>query len=596
MKRLALLAIAALGATLAFAAAADARRTTRLRAFSTCSQLVRYGVAHAPRPRLIPPPVPAPSLPPITGGGESGGDTGAPAPAAGGGEGEGTNVQEPGVDEPDIVKTDGRTLFAVANGRLRAVDATSAEPRLLDSIALPVGDSQLLLHGSRMLVTTGRYSGGTILEEIDVSDPADLKLSRSLTVDGELLSSRMHAGTARVVLGARPQALDGLFPIFAPGVARAAASRPRVSRKVSRWLPKGRFRSRISGRRWTRRLVGCRSVRRPSSFSGLDMLTVLTIDLDKGLWATDRDAILSDAETVYASASSLYVATRRLSANGTYGDTTSIHRFDASTPRSTSYAGSGAIPGELLNQFSLSEQDRILRVAATAGDQSESRVITLETRGGTLTEIGRVGGLGHGERIYAVRFIGDLGYVVTFRQVDPLYVVDLSDPAHPAVRGELKINGYSAYLHPIGDDLLLGVGLDATSTGRRRGVQLSLFDVADPAHPARLAQQSLGGDESTTPVEYDHHAFLWWPAGHLAVLPVSDYDPTGDPSAGARALRVDRSGITVAGLIPARSFASGERAMPLRAVIIGGALWTVSDAGADRADPATFALTGWVPF
>jgi hypothetical protein len=596
MKRIALVLLLAVTAPVALASSADAKRSVRLRAFSSCAQLVRYGVAHAPRPVLVPrAPTPVPSLP------VSGGDQGAGAPAAGGGEsggaeGEGTNVQEPGVDEPDTIKTDGRTLFAIAGGALQSV-ATGGEPRRLDVLRLPGGDSEMLLHGSRLLVMTARYGQGTILQEIDVSDPAQLKLSRSLTVDGELLSSRMHDGTARVVLGARPRALVGLpVPIAVDTPVAAAAARPRVSRKVSRWLPQGRFRSRISGRRWTRRLVGCHAVRRPKAFSGLDMLTVLTIDLDKGLWATDRDAILSDAETVYASARSLYVATRRISSSGAPGDTTSIHRFDASTPRRTTYAASGAVAGELLNQFSLSEAGDVLRVATTAGDRSESRVITLTQRGGALAELGRVGGLGRGERIYAVRFIGDVGYVVTFRQVDPLYTVDLSDPAHPAVRGELKISGYSAYLHPIGDGLLLGVGQDATASGLRRGVQLSLFDVADPAHPARLAVRALGGDSSSTDVEFDHHAFLWWPQGSLAVLPVSDYGADEKPVAGAKALHVDRSGITELGSVPAAFLPSGERAVPERAVVIAGALWTVSEAGAGRADPATLAPTGWVPF
>jgi hypothetical protein len=616
MKRLALVVLAALAVSAASAPGADARRTTRLRAFGSCAQLVHYGVAHAPKPVAVPR-VPSPA--PVTGGGETGGPApAAPVPAAGddsGGsvEGEGTNVQEPGVDEPDTIKTDGHTLFAISGTTLQSVAATGADPRLLDSRSLPDGDSEMLLHGSRLLVTTSLWAGGTLLEEIDVSDPAHLSLSRTLKVEGRLLSSRMHDGTARVVLGERPLALVGL-PVPMPAIGLAGvdtatvAARPRVSRKIGRWLPQGHFRSRISGRRWTRKLVGCRGVRHPSSFSGLDMLTVLTIDLDKGLWATDRDAILSDAETVYASATSLYVATRQLSASGVYGDTTSIHRFDAATPRSTSYAASGAVPGELLNQFSLSEQGKVLRVATTAADQSESRVITLEQRGSTLAELGRVGGLGHGERIYAVRFIGDVGYVVTFRQVDPLYTVDLADPAHPAVRGELKISGYSAYLHPIGGDLLLGVGQDATASGLRKGVQVSLFDVADPAHPARLAQRSLGGDNSSTPVEYDHHAFLWWPTGHLAVLPVSEYTPDGGFVSGAKGLHVERSGITEIGTIvpPGSSSGGGGGIVPPvadsgdagidRAVIIDGALWTVSPGGAGRADPATLTPNAWVPF
>ena len=98
--------------------------------------------------------------------------------------------------------------------------------------------------------------------------------------------------------------------------------------------------------------------------------------------------------------------------------------------------------------------------------------------GGELREVGRVGGLGKGEQIYAVRFIGHVSYVVTFRQVDPLYTVDLSDPTNPRVRGELKILGYSAYLHPVGDGVLLGVGQDASGQGRIRGTQISLFDIS----------------------------------------------------------------------------------------------------------------------
>ena len=142
--------------------------------------------------------------------------------------------------------------------------------------------------------------------------------------------------------------------------------------------------------------------------------------------------------------------------------------------------------------------------------------------GSVLETLGRVGGLGKGERIYAVRFVGDKGYVVTFRQVDPLYTLDLSDKDDPKVLGELKILGYSAYLHPVSDDLLLGVGQDATEQGRRLGTQLSLFDVSDLRRPVRRAQASLGANSSTS-AEFDPHAFLFWKPANLAVIPLSDY-------------------------------------------------------------------------
>ena len=119
---------------------------------------------------------------------------------------------------------------------------------------------------------------------------------------------------------------------------------------------------------------------------------------------------------------------------------------------------------------------------------------TLEERDGRLVQIGAVGGLGEGERIFAVRFIDDTAFVVTFRQTDPLFTIDLSNPRAPRKVGELHVNGYSAYLHPVGDGRLLGIGRDADDQGNTRGLQLSLFDVSDLAHPRRLARQTLADD------------------------------------------------------------------------------------------------------
>ena len=128
--------------------------------------------------------------------------------------------------------------------------------------------------------------------------------------------------------------------------------------------------------------------------------------------------------------------------------------------------------------------------------------------------------MGRGERIGAVRYIGDRAYVVTFAEVGALYVVDLSGPAEPAVRGELKIPGYSAYLHPIGDGLLAGVGRHATGDGRILGAKVSLFDISQAAGPREIDTWTLAGDAQSG-TEWDHRSFLWWPPEQLMVLPVS---------------------------------------------------------------------------
>jgi len=369
------------------------------------------------------------------------------------------------------------------------------------------------------------------------------------------------------------------------------------------WLPSTVVDNLRTRRHAERPAVRCRAVRHPAQFSGLDLLTVLTLDLAKGITPVDADGLMADAQTVYASSRGLYVASQRYSPavateSGTPPDgmSTAIHRFDISGEAATTYRGSGRVRGHLLNQFSLSEHRGVLRVASTdvplwfgpgERQESESFVTTLEERDGALVELGRVGGLGRGERIYAVRFIEDAGYVVTFRQVDPLYTLDLADPRAPRVRGELKILGYSAYLHPLGGDLLLGVGQDATEQGRRLGAQLSLFDVGDPARPARLHQHSLG-ELSSSEVEYDHRAFLHWKG--LAVLPTASRGFTG-----AAGFTVDRqAGIAEAGRVT--HSASGLPVAVRRAIVVGDRLLTLSEAGLRSSRLSDLADVAWVPF
>ena len=252
------------------------------------------------------------------------------------------------------------------------------------------------------------------------------------------------------------------------------------------------------------------------------------------------------------------------------------------------------MPGSLLNQFSLSEDKGVLRAATTVGfgPEAESQVTTLDQQGGHLLRRGQVGGLGRGERIYAVRFIGDVGYVVTFRQTDPLYTLDLSDPDRPRVAGELKIPGYSAYLHPVGEQLLLGVGQEATDDGRLQGLQLSLFDVSDLAHPARIGRLRLSERWSHSAAEWDHHAFLWWPATKLAVLPIDSYDFQG-----AAGYVVDRArGIAELGRASHPSSDAGWTPSISRAVVVGPRLFTISDLGVRASGLESFADAGWAAF
>ncbi len=169
------------------------------------------------------------------------------------------------------------------------------------------------------------------------------------------------------------------------------------------------------------------------------------------------------------------------------------------------------IPGRLLNQFSMDEYGTNLRIAYTFdfGINSENGLIILDEK---MSELSRITGLAEGERIYAVRFMGETGYVVTFRQIDPLFVIDLSDASNPEVKGELKIPGYSTYLHPIGEGRLLGVGQEDWK------MKLSLFDVSNPSKPTEL--DSFITEEGWSEALYNHHAFLWNPNENFVILPM----------------------------------------------------------------------------
>lgn len=609
--------LAALLGLLAVAAPAPAdaaSRVARLVPFDSCAQLTRYAQRNVVRargregvpfgggvirPAVLPPPV-------IVDGQREAMPVSSPQPqqqaATGGGADEQfstTNVQEAGIDEADIVKTDGRSLYVMRDDVLHVFDVTAGAPRAVGRLQLGGDQHQLLLRGTRLLVM-GQIDRGVLLTEVDVTNPAAPKTARTMELAGQLASARLHGGTARVVVASSPE------PIIVPTVT-ALRRRARATTTAD-WLPRTTIRSRISRRTFRRSVVACDDVRRPRDFSGLGLVTVLTIDLDKGLFSVDRDAVMAGVQDVYAGPSMLVVASRRFDASAPVemgfapsGGVTELHAFDVGSAPQTAYRASGTVPGFVLNQFAISEHEGALRVATTeergsAGGASESGVSVLRAADGRLRTVGRVTGLGTGEQIYAVRFLGDRGYVVTFRRIDPLYTLDLRNPTAPKVTGELKVSGYSAYLHPISETLLLGVGQDAAEDGRTQGTQVSLFDVGDPARPRLVARAALRNASSEA--EQDHHAFLWWAPANLAVLPIDSFeqDPQGRGTefSGVVGFRVTTEGVGEVGRFSHPTSGPPAGAPPIgRSVVVGDRLLTLSYAGIAANRLSDFAPVGF---
>jgi uncharacterized secreted protein with C-terminal beta-propeller domain len=547
-----------------------------------------------------------------------------------------TNVHEAGVDEPDIVKSDGDRIVTVSGGWLRVID--TATKKVTGSLKLPgVGaePADLLLSGNRALVLLQpfpayavplpmRPSGGA---GPGVRGPAPItstyllvdlsgspRVIDSFSPTGQYVDARMVGSTIRLVVRSGP---DIAFPTGDQGKltdGERIARNQAIVRKaaLSAWLP-----TYVSAGGFSR-TVPCGQVSHPTDYTGTSMLTIYTVDLAHGLSDVSPVTLAADGDTVYGTHASLYIASNpnwwsccvadsvAITPNALRkrpAEQTEIHRFDITGPGAPAYVGSGSVPGRLLSQYSLSDYDGHLRVATTttgANSATESRPLASSSSvyvlaADTLAVTGHVGGLGQGEQIYAVRFVGPLGYVVTFRQTDPLYVLDLHDPAAPRETGELKLTGYSAYLHPAGDGRLIGVGQEANSQGRVAGLQVSLFDVSDTSSPQRLAHVVRG--DAPGEGQLDPHAFLYWPATGVVVVPIESW--SGPVGGKVLVLKVSETGLATIGLI---SHPAGQPTAPdyqagiQRSMVVGDSIWTLSAAGVKVSDMSTLADQAWIPF
>ena len=459
-----------------------------------------------------------------------------------------TNLQEAGVDESDVFKSDGTNFYIAEGQKLRIVQADPAEEMvevssldlgaridslyLYDSTVIALGteypDSYGFGPGGPEMMMWPPYYQGTdvVIYQIDISDPNNPTITKQIELDGSLVSSRLINDRLIVILTIMPALPENPSPDnigqmtledVMPKVRRSGGGEEEVA-SWDRWL-------------------------RPASPDGYYMTAVVTLDAGNVETMIDSVSVLANAGTIYASTEALYITDAEYDPQDNFREKTAIHKFAFSENGAAQYEASGSVPGRLLNQFSLGEYDGYLRVAthinnfgafvgigfAEAGDDavaSDGRsqrqntdvnppynaVYVLGETGETLEVVGSVDGIAPNEQIYSARFMDTHGFLVTFRRIDPLFVLDLSDPQNPQVVGELKIPGYSDYLHPLGDTHLIGVGRSVETVGgwgfeEPSALQLSLFDVSDWTKPKLVQQIIVGGAHSYSDVSRTHKAF-----------------------------------------------------------------------------------------
>jgi hypothetical protein len=419
----------------------------------------------------------------------------------------GTNVQEVGVDETDVVKTNGEVLVRLVEDDLVVHDVSGAAPERVSRFDLPgnvEGQPELLLVGDRAVVFSQRWTQDgptTRVDTVSLADPASPDLVSTSAYDASLLSARQYDETVRLVLGTGLPMLDFVTP-QGELTEREALKRNRAvlaESSIEDWLP-----TVADGDDEAQQLVDCADMARPEDFAGAGTVSVIGWSADE---PADRSStgVATGSQVVYSSTDRLYLATSAwtgccIAFDGPLVDrimppwpgggddgTTQLHAF-ALEGRDASYLGSGEVEGSVRDRWAMDAVDGTLRVAVGPTGQTGdwNSVVTLEEKDGALQPLGRVDRLGVNEQIMSVRWFDDLAVLVTFRQVDPLYAIDLSDPSRPKKLGALKIPGFSDYLHPIGGDRILGLGVDADLDGMTRGGQAAVFDLADPRSPKRL--------------------------------------------------------------------------------------------------------------
>jgi uncharacterized secreted protein with C-terminal beta-propeller domain len=401
-----------------------------------------------------------------------------------------TNVQVEGVDEGDTVKTDGTYVYVVSGQKVVIVKAyPPEEAAIVSTILVDATVKQIFMNQARLAVFSENVTQSgfrSIVKVYDVSDKQNPIAGRDEAFDGRYYASRMMGDYVYVVIR------QGVCTTPEGEVALPKA----YMKEATVTTPANRiYYSDVAS--W-----------------GYVYTTIVAANMQEDTEPSSYRTVMMPQEAkLYVSCENIYLAAYTES-------TTFIHRIHIDQDE-IEIAADGQVPGSVLNQFSMDEHEDHFRIATTSNSwppNNQLYVLNME-----LEKVGSLTDIAPTETIHSVRFMGDIAYLVTFKKVDPFFVIDLSNPNDPNILGELKITGYSDYLHPFDESRVIGVGKETADVGSfawHQGVKISLFDVSDPTEPNELAKYVIGDRGSDSPVLTDHKAFLFDKRRNLVVLPV----------------------------------------------------------------------------
>ncbi len=454
-----------------------------------------------------------------------------------------TNVQEDAVDESDMMKTDGEYIYIANN---EGIDVFKAWP--MDEFAkvttyeMDEGPNTLYLYQDRLIAIASfydstDYSSKTRITVLNIEDPSVPTVEKIREVVGSSVDSKLVDGTLHMALSTSisydyeypdidyNDACDGGAKVEqAKEEAKQANATAIAALTIDDVLP-------FFSNEDSSVSLDCGSLYSDGTDDETSLTALFSMKVSDD--SSDQFSLIRGrTQEVYATTESVYFAASNYSTEGTY-----IHRFTIGNSSSLhTYFGSGAVIGHINDTFSLSEYEGDFRIATTVGWVSNSgsstsynNVFVLDASDTEMPVIGSIEDIAPGEQIYAARFIADKGYIVTFQKVDPLFVIDLADSTNPTIQGELKMPGYSTYLHQLDENHIIGLGKDAEedSSGNfawYQGIKLALFDVEDGYNPSIVDDLIVGSRGTDSEALNDHHAFTFERSTGLLALPIQLYE------------------------------------------------------------------------
>ena len=450
-----------------------------------------------------------------------------------------TNVQVEGVDEADIVKTDGNFIYYLTNSALTITDVNSVklvskvefdnkefEPQeifLKDNKIVIIGITNRETEEKNIANTELYYPTNetyTVAKIYNIDDRENPKLERTVEIEGYYLSSRMIGDNVYLISN------KYIYAYLCKDYKQSQLDEEEFKPQYIDTATGEEIKS-----------IGFDCIYYIPEFEDTNYLNIAAFNITNNKPA-NITSYLGGGSQVYSSATNLYITRTKYNYDDGSEINTEIYKFNLKDATCT-FSKTGKVPGSVLNQFSMDEKDGYFRIATTDSTSwsSESNTNNLYVLNENLEIVGKVEGLAPGERIYSVRFMGNRAYMVTFVQTDPLFVIDLSDPTNPTVLGELKIPGYSKYLHPYDETHLIGFGENTKVVNYgygdqvvTDGMKIALFDVTDPNNPTEMHSIKIGEKGTYSELLYNHKALLFSKDKNIIAFPISitgeDYEVT----------------------------------------------------------------------